>query len=302
MAHVSETGLARVLSEVSYVDTVDRLAMQFYVQTVTLRLRNVGHIDQLALCGHARRSYLGALGRAASSSARQKLPCPWDPPCALDVFRREQLRTRGDGLPKPYLLFATAQGADMLLHLRVFGMANDWFPSAIDGLIVGLREILPWQKLDRNIRACPQLVDRFIRVEETVETRQASSLRLSLNNVEITDSDPLNEPHKLMGRLMRRVDGVSRWCGVALDPETTWRLTQQFAEFDYGVIGGSTRVYFSPNAKGQARKKTLFSGTIEVIGDVTVLRTLAFLGQLSHLGRGVVEGLGRVEVDAISSA
>ena len=50
----------------------------------------------------------GALGQellaTASPQAVAGQPCPWRPPCALDVLFREQGRAGNMGIPKPFVL------------------------------------------------------------------------------------------------------------------------------------------------------------------------------------------------------
>jgi len=105
---------------------------------------------------HLRRSFLGAMGAAASAAAQRGEPCSWDPPCAFDVFCREQLRgPRGDGLPKPYVLQVHPDGGDLIVGLRVIGMANDWYMAAAEAMVAGINTILPWSRLYPGMRSRP---------------------------------------------------------------------------------------------------------------------------------------------------
>lgn len=126
------TPFARHLSRPEVVASADALISASFDQTIALRLR--GAAGGIAPDAHLRRSFLAALGPAASEAARSGKPCTWDPPCALDVFCREQLRHKGAGLPKPYVLWAERHEEDLVIRLRVFGMANDWFAAAAEAL------------------------------------------------------------------------------------------------------------------------------------------------------------------------
>lgn len=58
----------------------------------------------------------GAVGnillRAASPEARRRQPCPWDPPCTLDVFFGRRKQTAGLELPKPFVMGIEADPTD----------------------------------------------------------------------------------------------------------------------------------------------------------------------------------------------
>lgn len=112
---------------------------------------------------HLRRSFLGALNPGASPAVRVGAPCPWDPPCALDVFQREQLRAGGDGLPKPYVLSWQQKGPALAVTLRVFGIACDWFPAAVEAMTAALHDRLSWDNALPLCYSPPRLIDRRLR-------------------------------------------------------------------------------------------------------------------------------------------
>ena len=53
----------------------------------------------------------------------------------------------------PELLDRT--GADLVVTLRVFGMANDWFMAAAEAFVAGLSGILPWSRVFPGVTAPP---------------------------------------------------------------------------------------------------------------------------------------------------
>jgi hypothetical protein len=139
-----QTQLAATLARPEFTGSLDVLARAFVDQTVFFRLENCAPSAPFEIGAHLRRSFLGALGGGASDAAKANEPCNWGPPCALDVFCREQLRgPRGEGLPKPYVMNWHKEGSDLIIVLRVFGMAVDWFMVAAEAMAAGIRTILP---------------------------------------------------------------------------------------------------------------------------------------------------------------
>lgn len=184
--------LAQFLTASRSCDTPEALAEAWCDSTVTLRLARAGRIAP-KIGPHLRRSFLGALGPAASIEAQNGEPCPWDPPCALDLFCREQMRdTRGNGLPKPYVLWAEADGPDLMVSLRLFGIAGDWALGASEALITGLRDILPWDRLGTHL---PAITERHIEAARITSSPPPLQLRLYLlSPMDISGRNPTAEP------------------------------------------------------------------------------------------------------------
>ncbi len=246
---------------------------------------------------------LGALGRGASPAAQGNAPCSWDPPCALDVFGREQLRgPRGNGLPKPYVIRAWPYGADLMVELRVFGMANDWAMAAAEALVLGMRDILPWRRLLPSGAAAPELVSRKCRVTRLSVPLPPDSVTLAfLSPMDGAGRDVFAQPHRVMTRMIRRVDAVSRWNGVALDDETGRALARHAAALSYDLSGLRPGCYASPNRHRQARRDPTLSGCLEIRGDLAPLWPLLNIATRCHIGRHAVEGLGAFQIEDIGS-
>lgn len=130
----------------------ETLAREWFHQIITARLEGLG-----ALASHPRllARVRGALGdrleARASAETIAGAPCPWEPPCALDVFFREQIRAGRHGLPKPFVLSAEALGRNLLVHATIFGFACDWTMSVRDALAEALRDWLRWRDLARDV-------------------------------------------------------------------------------------------------------------------------------------------------------
>jgi len=296
------TRLALELARPDFTDHITDLAAAFHDQTVTFRLRGCGTSAPADIGAHLRRSFLGALGAAASPAAIGNLPCTWDPPCALDVFCREQLRgPQGDGLPKPYVIRHAAFEGDLLVSLRIFGMANDWFMAAAEAMVTGMRNILPWQRLYSARTSAPEILSRDVQIGAPAaglpETRAVAVVFLTATDT--GGAFPAHEPHRIVSRLLRRVDGLSRWNGLALEPSAGKAFAEYARTLDYDTSGLRRGRYESPNAKGQVRAKATMSGTLGISGDIAPLLPVLAMGERCHLGRGAVEGLGVFRVDAL---
>jgi len=290
-----ETAFATVLARCRQTRNYEDLAQAFFAQSVTFRLENAGASAPAGVGAHIRRSFLGALGPGASDAARAGKPCSWDPPSALDIFCREQLRgPRGDGLPKPYVVECRPDQQDLLVTLRVFGMANDWFMTAAEAMATGMRDILPWGRLFPGRTQPPRILSRKVDVG-VLRPMPADARAVRLVFTAPTDtggSDPKDRPHRLLTRLQRRVDGVSRWNGVGLADEAGRALAAQLRGFDFDTSGLVLSHYSSPNASRQTRRKATLTGVLVITGNIRLIWPLLAMGEACHLGRGAVEGLG----------
>ena len=293
-----QTGLARVLARTEQVDAAG-LAAAWHDQSLTLRLRGAGRRAPSDIGGHLRRSFLGALGKGASEASRNGQPCDWDPPCALDVFGREQLRgPRGDGLPKPYLLRAWAEGRDLMVTLRIFGMANDWALGAGEALAVGLREILPWSRVMPGMRDSPEIAARDFSVARIRPGRAPDrAVLVFLSPMDATGTDIAHRPQTLVARLIRRADALSRWNGVRLSDETGRALARHAATLDYDLTGLRFGHYQSPNRHRKKRRDPTIAGRFAMAGDLAPLWPILQIGTRCHIGRHAVEGLGAFRIE-----
>ncbi len=286
--------LAGRLAAARVTDSAVQLASEWRDGTVRLRLPRCRAPDGLG--AHLRRSFLGALAAGASDEARRNLPCPWDPPCALDVFLREQMRgPRGDGLPKPYVIFFTAQGQDLVVELRVFGMACGWLDTAAEAMVAGLRDILPWQRVAGH--APPVISHRQVALQHGVTVRRAPA-RIGLEFLSPVDiSGTRQDPGRsIVSRIIRRVSAVSRWQGMVPGPEVTRGATDTLDRLQIDAAGLRPGAYHSPNRKAQRRAHDVCRGVLWVSGDLGPLWPLLLIGERCHAGRAAVEGLGRYRI------
>lgn len=290
-----QTPLAATLARPTYTEVLGDLAQAFTDQTVLFRLENCALSAPVDLGAHLRRSFLGALSGGASAEAQAGAPCSWDPPCALDVFCREQLRgPRGDGLPKPYVILWHKDGYDLIVGVRVFGIAIDWFMIAAEAMALGLRSILPWGRILPGRTDAPHIAERWIEFGHPapIPSSQKALQIVFTSQVDVGKTDPFVAPHRMLSRLLRRVDGISRWNGVGLTDEAGRALAQHMAGLEYDTSALVQGTYHSPNAKGQKRVNQTVTGPLVVKGDWTSVWPVLAMGQRCNMGRGAVEGLG----------
>lgn len=299
------TGLSATLAAPQPVDLAT-LAEAWYDQDITLTLVGPGRRAPPDLAGHLRRSFLGAMGPAASGAARAGLPCTWDPPCALDVFCREQLRLAGDGLPKPYVLALEPLGEDLLVTLRVFGMANDWAMAAAEALAAGVSGILPWARVVPGLSTAPVVADRRISPgpplppvpEGPVVLRLMSPLDISGGNPRGEAADPAA---RLVARMVRRVDAMARWQGMSLTEAATRDLTAAAHGLRTAASGLQDGRHASPNRKGQVRNDPVMTGWLRIARIPAPLWPILHLATRTHIGRHATEGLGAFRICLVSA-
>lgn len=199
------------------------------------------------------------------------------------------------------MIFTDAAGADLLVSLRVFGMANDWFAAAAEAMAIGLRDILPWQR--RFGRDVPMISDRKFHVQSGLPLPQCQD-RISLKFITPVDVSGQGRPdaHSILSRLLRRVDGLARWQGLALDPDYGRALAGQFRQLDLGPSRLTSGQYHRPNRMGQARRYETLTGVLTATGPLAPLLPIFATGARCHIGRAANEGLGRYETVRLPGA
>ncbi len=294
MSVLPQTPFSRFLFRARTVETPDALAAAWTEKSVTFRLHGGGDLCRGDLGAHLRRSFLGALAPDASPEARAGKPCPRDPPCALDVFRREQFRdARGNGLPKPYVIFAEAAGADLLVSLRVFGAANDWFGAASDAFLRGMETILPWRKVCGA--QMPQVSSRRMVMLEGLP-QYADGRRAVLEFLSPVDATGRRNgalERSLVSGLIRRANGLARWHGLQMSDNCTRTLTAIAGALDFSGSDLRASAYHSPNSARQKRRHDTVTGRLRLAGPIGPLLPILAIGERGHMGRAAREGLGR---------
>jgi len=287
--------LTTALTPPEYVDTLEALASAWVCQSLSWRLALGSTSIPFNIGAHIRRSFLGALSRGASPQARHNFPCPWVPPCAFDVFGREQLRCPlGQGLPKPYVIAVKLEDGDLILTLRIFGKGNDWSMAAAEAMVLGLQEILPWHFLYPGRKGPPEILGRCVERLNLEPILEGQGVKMEFTSPMVVSMTDLSvDPVRVLIGLMRRVDMISRWNEVGLSPEAARCLAPKMRERVVVVAGGlEVKSYTMPNAKRQKRANRMVLGSLEVKESWRPIWPLLVMGAQCHAGRGAVNGLG----------
>ena len=297
------TPFAQFLSNTTTVSDLSAIASAWHDQTVSFSLKGAATAVSPEFGNHIRRSFLGALGRGASEAAAKGRPCTWDPPCALDVFLREQIRgPHGDGLPKPYVIAIDRQGRDMIVSLTVFGMACEWFYLAAEALTDGVRRILPWEKATRGrVPHPPEILDRVCSVSSGLDlSAPPSKLLVNLASPLDISRDKSKNAAAFLGKALRRVDALARWQGLSLDADAGREIAIQLKGAVVHPANISAEVFESPNAERQKRKQTVLRGSFSVESHLELTWPLLRLAERSHIGRGATQGLGKIDLQTLT--
>jgi hypothetical protein len=233
---------------------------------------------------------------SASDAAVAGLTCPWTPPCALDVFFREQGRFGAHGIPKPYVLSADRRGQDLVVTMTLFGIAVDWAAVMTHALVGTLRSRIDWHALRDDI-----FVPRVVLADVSVQHYQGLRAQARRERAEVEfltpmnaeRDDPVGRPATLFARLARRIEGLALWHDVQIDED--WRdLGVCWNDIEYDVRG--LRIDRARRRSGGTQ--TTFhvptvSGVLWIYDLTSELWSLLALGAETHVGKGATEGFGR---------
>ncbi|MEL6967532.1 MAG: CRISPR system precrRNA processing endoribonuclease RAMP protein Cas6 [Pseudomonadota bacterium] len=306
--NISSRLVERLANPVHVAPVVDAAAQWFFQDIVVRVKRPAAHAETLVLLNRIRGALGTALMRSASPAAKNGQPCPYDPPCTLDVFYRTQLETApGFNLPRPFVLQCDLARRRIDVRLRVFGFATDWTMALRDALVASLAHDVVFLGRDegvdvRGTKAGFEVEGSHI---ETVHgltladppPRICLTIKTALDNA---GTSLVDTPASFIARLNRRIEGLARWQDMALQAD--WGALRQAAEaltFDTDGLEQDT-VH-----RGSRRQETAFENP-SVFGDlvftgpavaVGAVWPFVVLGEITHAGRGATAGLGRYSLD-----
>ena len=245
----------------------------------------------------------GGIGRlllqSASPEAIAGAPCPWEPPCALDVLFREQGRAGARGIPKPFVLSATRKGWDLVVTLTLFGFAVDWAPVAAHALTAVLTQGIDWRGQRPGLFLPPARVGRVATAGfdciEPVPGRSQIAIEFVTPLMDETE-DLVDRPTMILTRAAWRIAALAAWQGVRLIGDDG-RLR---AELD-GVRCDASQLKQFTAARHSGRGQRGFNvpvltGVLVINDPAPVVWVLLAIGQRTHVGKGAVEGFGRFVV------
>lgn len=291
------------------VDTVGVVALAglWFQGDVRLRVATAG-LGACAADPAAADRLRGAFGQAlmavASAPAQAGQPCPWSPPCTLDILWGDMGPVRrGVSLPRPFVLGLDADGDDtVVLRLSVIGFASDWTEAAADALVRACRAGLsldggprrPLEPLERTVVAggLPPLPDFSGWTEVLLLFHTPFQPRRGEGGA----FDPL----ALLTGLSRRAEGMARWHDAALTVRGQ-ALADAAAALSADLSGMEAAVWARPRTRGRQhdqwrdglRGLYRLRGPADAVAEVM---PLLWLGQAFGAGSHAGLGQGRYQV------
>lgn len=251
--------------------------------------------------GKLRGAWGEQLKATASDEAIAGEPCPWTPPCALDVFFRPQARlTPALEVPKPYVLALLPDGGDLLVRLTIFGFATDWTEAAVEALVRACRT-------SRHNGRVLEVVDRRYWSEDAVAVTQTpTALVLAFETpLDIRDRRRIGvekvppeergrfKLDKFVATLGNRVSGLARWQDAEADGDFR-ALKSHAAGLDVHEL---SRVPDRWTRFSRRQEQWIpMAGRRAVVlveGDLAPLMPLLAIGETCHAGSHASLGLGR---------
>ena len=286
-----------------YTIKLGDLSVQWFHQVSQVTIASYGFLaGNMDVLSRIRGAWGAELKESASPQALDRKPCPWNPPCALDIFFREQLRLGKHGIAKPFTLSTENVRGNLVVSLAVFGFACDWMPVADHALKAALRNKVPWARLARNI-FLPEFVvsdAAMLSFEGMPAVDETDQISIEfLTPMDASGFDPIDNPATVIGRLARRVDNLARWQDSKID--INWvRQSRKWKQLDYDVRG-LIRTDFNRNCSAQKTRFTmgLVTGELCVEGNLSTLLPLLMIGQSCHVGKAAVNGFGRFKIKAV---
>ncbi len=295
------SALAACLTAPAARIALDQLAENWAAAAIEATMPGYGALASDLVAMNRVRGGLGqVLLSGASPNAIAGNPCPWQPPCALDVFFREQGRIGGrHGIPKPWTLAFDRRGQDLIVRITLFGVAIDWAAIMAHGLAQVLRQQIDWKdRAPALFLPKPQISDlRVIELGSGPWPRPRSSVTLQfVTPLDAAGDDPFDRPATVIGRLARRIDLLARWMDVAI--EADWPvLATLWNNLDYDVTGLSRSSLPSRSGRDNRRfRREAVEGTLTIAGNLAPIWPLIVIGRLTHAGRGAIAGLGRYKM------
>lgn len=161
--------------------TADDLLARWFQADIVVRLGpglTPDRITDPRLPGRLRGALGDALLAGASAEARAEQPCPWDPPCALDVLWGETgTMRRGVEIPRPFVIRVDPDPPDgARVTLSLFGFATDWAEGVADALVLDPLAMLT--SLSRRAEGFARWHDTALTVDGDALAETASALTL----------------------------------------------------------------------------------------------------------------------------
>ncbi len=294
-------GIAGRLLRPARIVALAELPGQWFHSVVVVRCRGARSLAaDPGLAGTLRGAWGEQLKATASAEAVAGQPCPWRPPCALDVLFRTQGRiTPALEIPKPYVLALLADGADLAVRLTVFGFATDWTEMAADALVRACRAVtLRGQPLD--------VTDRWYWSEDGIALDApppalvlAFATPLQIRPREWARGAARGEDEAgfdfamLVASLGNRISGLSRWQDAAVEADFRALKAEAGALAVRLLEHVPDRWLRFSRRQGQWIPMVGRRLVVCIEGDLVPLLPLLAIGETCHAGSHASLGLGR---------
>lgn len=275
------------------------LADRWTMQDLRVLVPGHGALAQDAWTLHRFRGALGhALWVGASAEARADRPCPFQPPCGYALFHgTTDPDGMGAGNDRPFTLEADDLDGDLLLTLRLFGMAGDWASEFLAAMVAacrsgldtgtrGQRRALPVQMATRAPAALPGALPPHAGVTvETVTPIVQKSDGKAQASLDVAS---------LLSALARRLESLARWHGLrpGWDSRAIGRVAQTYCADAQAMLGAAT----VPTGRDTGRLRPAHAGLLRLPPPPPDLAPLLRLAPAVHLGADIAYGAGRVRV------
>jgi hypothetical protein len=323
----AEAGLAARLLAPAHRVTLEDLPGVWFHTVATVRCHGAGPLArEPRFTGKLRGAWGEQLKAAASAEAIAGGPCPWQPPCALDVLFRPQARiTPALEVPKPYVLAAMAEGGDLVVRLTLFGLATEWTEAAVEALVRACRtlvqrnrtlEVVGRRFWSEEQIAVPEPVDALVLAFETPleirerrrqepqdeagEARDEAAKRGEGGGKDVDIRGDGNDMGgeafdfpRFVATLGNRVSGLARWQDAGLDGDFRALKNQAAA---VAVQVQPRREQRWTRFSGRQERWIPMGGRRPVVlleGRLGPLLPLLALGETCHAGSHASLGLGR---------
>lgn len=253
----SETLLSAYLSEAAKTPAdLEQLAGQWRMARISLRIPNMSALgEDQNLIGKVRGAWGRALAQSASAAALAGRPCDWTAPCAYDLFFNAHGGVlNGVSLPKPFVMAADPDGADLILTITLFGLAVNWAGEAAEAMVRALRGGLDLRG-DRKLVLEVSDRDIGLSIGQTLPGPMAGAVARFITPLQMREGADLHvKPGSLLKSLALRLSGLARWQGanLTLDLEA---LKADAAELDARSVWQDDRVQmWTRGSVAQGRK------------------------------------------------
>ena len=247
----------------------------------------------------------GALGQklmeGASAQALSGGECPWNPPCALDVFFRCQFKmTGGLELPRPFNISVVCEDNSYFVKLSLFGEAVQYVEVMAECLTASLkrgvffenRGITPLTVANRLIIDAPLYYVDDLPFSAAMNFLSPFCQRNN-NELEI-------KPDSLLVGLLGRIKGIALWHGIEFD--IIWKNAKakfRDVQWDTSHLLHVKWQRYSSRQIGRTIPMEGMIGPLLMRGDLRSIIPILLIGERIGVGAHTAHGMGQYFIEFI---